>query len=274
MQIDDQSNLRERFSSLYIQGSGIEIGALHNPLQVATTVSVKYIDYKSKAQNEKRYPELGDAYIVETNVIDNGFILASIADSSQDFIIANHVLEHAPDVHGTMLNWSKKLRRNGVLFIAVPIAEKCYDRGRLLTNLQHFQDDYDMYRQKNRELIIQKTREHLVEFISISDRNIRVDNNMKLTDTTPEAIQTRADKLIQRFDSEIRSPVELRYQNIINIHIHSINLIYDIHYHTFSLEAFERYLNYFVSSTGKCFKVLELGKNYDSEIIAVMQKLI
>jgi len=78
-------------------------------------------------RNIKRFPELNASEIVVTDCIDDGFNLTTIPEESQDFLIANHVLEHAPNPIQVLINWTKVLKRNGIFFITVPIGKKCFD---------------------------------------------------------------------------------------------------------------------------------------------------
>ena len=52
---------RALLASKYLSGAGIEIGALHVPLKVGRSASVKYVDRLSKRELRKLYPEL-DSY--------------------------------------------------------------------------------------------------------------------------------------------------------------------------------------------------------------------
>ena len=108
--IDDEFNEKDTIChreeiARDLRGSGIEIGALHKPLKIQKYATVKYLDYKSKIENEQRYPELVDFEIVETHIIDDGFVLNNVELNSLDFIIANHALEHSPDALGTLEKW-------------------------------------------------------------------------------------------------------------------------------------------------------------------------
>jgi predicted SAM-dependent methyltransferase len=52
--------------------------------------------------NRKLYPELKSRKFIEPDIIDDGEKLSRIEDASQDFIIANHFLEHCEDPIGTV----------------------------------------------------------------------------------------------------------------------------------------------------------------------------
>ena len=68
-------------------------------------------------------------------IIDDGFELATIPPDSQDFVIANHLLEHAPNPLQTLLNWHRVLKKNGILFMTLPNGARNFDQGRALPPL-------------------------------------------------------------------------------------------------------------------------------------------
>src|SRR5262249_41579641 len=91
---------RAAIARTYLRGSGIEIGALHRPLRVPSHVAVRYVDRLSTAELRRQYPMLADHELVPVSIIDDGEQLVSLADASQDFVIANHFLEHCEDPLG------------------------------------------------------------------------------------------------------------------------------------------------------------------------------
>ena len=135
----DMVSRRETLAQRFLCGRGIEIGALHKPLTMPKDVRVEYVDYKTLEENRARYPELSAEPIVETHIVDDGFVLSKFEAKSVDFIVANHALEHSPDAYGTLARWAEKTRAGGILYFAVPIADRCFDRGRELTSTR---DDF------------------------------------------------------------------------------------------------------------------------------------
>jgi SAM-dependent methyltransferase len=107
-------------ASRWISGSGIEIGALQVPLEVPSAVSVMYVDRKTVPELRAHYPELAEQELVEPDIVDDGQQLASIADASQDFVIANHFIEHCEDPIAAIANALRVLRRRKPLYLAVP----------------------------------------------------------------------------------------------------------------------------------------------------------
>src|SRR5215218_5051715 len=88
---------REGIAKGYILGSGLEIGGLNAPLRVPGAARVRYVDRAPVPELRKQYPELDGQPLVETDVIDDGERLGTIPDASEDFVIANHFLEHCQD---------------------------------------------------------------------------------------------------------------------------------------------------------------------------------
>jgi GT2 family glycosyltransferase/SAM-dependent methyltransferase len=135
--------LRSAVAGLYLEGTGIEIGALHSPLPVNPTVTVRYVDRMCVADLRKHYPELDSLPLVEPDIIDNGEQLASIADATQDFVIASHFLEHCQDPIGAIKAMLRVVRPGGVVYLAVPDKRYTFDRKRPVTPLEHLTRDHE-----------------------------------------------------------------------------------------------------------------------------------
>lgn len=164
---------RRRTAGRYLRGEGIEIGALDHPLPVPPQAKVRYVDYISKQDSAAKHTQLIPDEIVDVDYLDDGFILATISSASQDFVIANHVLEHSPDPVGALLNWSRVLKSGGVLFFSVPISAKSFDRGRRITTVEHLAEDHALCRSGQSELFQARNLEHYDEYLSISLVTIR-----------------------------------------------------------------------------------------------------
>ena len=61
---------------------------------------------------------------------------------SQDFIIANHFIEHTEDPIGTIKRFLTVLRPQGILYMAVPDKRFTFDLERPLTSLEHLLRDH------------------------------------------------------------------------------------------------------------------------------------
>lgn len=139
----------------HLSGEGVEFGALDGPLQVPQGVKVRYADHMSNEQLKAKYPDLN---AIPVDIVLSDSTLDEIGDGSQDFIIANHVIEHLPNPIGALRTWERKLKDNGVLYLSFPIGEYCPDKGRPDTSLKHLLED-------DRRGTSNACDEHLLAFI-------------------------------------------------------------------------------------------------------------
>jgi predicted SAM-dependent methyltransferase len=133
---------RDAIAARYLQGDGLEIGALHNPLPVPSGARVRYVDRMPVAELERHYPELRGKALVPVDVIDDGEQLASVPDASMDFVIANHFLEHCQDPLGALGTMFRVVRPGGIVYLAVPDKRYTFDVDRDVTQPEHLLDDH------------------------------------------------------------------------------------------------------------------------------------
>ena len=134
---------REVIADTYLSGTGIEIGALTSPLLVPKGASVQYVDRFSVEGLRKQYPELKDWNLVNVDIIEDGERLASIGDATQNFVIANHFIEHCANPILAISNMLRVLKKNGILFVALPDKRQCFDVDRPETTFEHLLKDYE-----------------------------------------------------------------------------------------------------------------------------------
>lgn len=134
---------RRSISFHYLSGKGLEIGALHRPLEVPADAEVSYVDRFNTEQLREHYPELSKYELVEVDIIDDGESLETIPDASVDFVIANHMLEHCQNPIATIRNHLRVLKPSGILYVAVPDKRFTFDRSRPVTSLKHLVRDYN-----------------------------------------------------------------------------------------------------------------------------------
>ncbi|WP_223908824.1 methyltransferase domain-containing protein [Geobacter sp. AOG1] len=133
---------RDAVAATYLKGNGIEIGALHNPLKVGEKARVRYLDRMSVADLRRQYPELAKEKLVNVDIVDDGEHLATVADESQDFVIANHFVEHSQNPLRAIANMFRVLKIDGVLYIALPDKRYSFDVDRPVTPLDHLLRDF------------------------------------------------------------------------------------------------------------------------------------
>ena len=134
---------RSRLANYYLHGDGIEIGALHRPLLVPEIAHVHYVDRMPVAELRRQYAEHSHELFVPVEVIDDGERLDKFSDGSQDFVIANHFLEHCQNPLLALRSMLRVLRPGGVLYLAVPDKRFTFDVDRPVTTLEHLWRDYD-----------------------------------------------------------------------------------------------------------------------------------
>lgn len=134
---------REILSRKYIKGNGLEIGALHTPLKVFNKAKVSYVDHLDTKGLRKHYPELKNFHFVPVKVVDNGEVLKKVKNNSQDFVIANHFVEHCENPIAMLKNQLRVLKKGGVIYWAIPDKRFTFDAIRPLTTIKHLVEDYE-----------------------------------------------------------------------------------------------------------------------------------
>lgn len=219
----------------YIRGSGIEIGALHRPLDIAglPVTEIRYVDRRSAEDLYRTYPELQAYPLTHVDIVDDGETLATLPDESIDFIIANHFIEHTRDPIGTIEKWLRKLRQAGVIFLTVPDKAATFDRERPLTTLPHLiQDSQSSPAQR-----LERDRQHFVEWATFIDK------------LPPEQINERVDFLIE--------------------------IDYSIHFHTFTLQSFLAIVDHLVTEMALPLQLIACADTLrdGDEFIIVLKRL-
>ena len=133
---------REKLSKKYIKGNGIEVGALHTPLKIFNNGKVTYVDRMGNESLRDHYPELGNYKFVKVDIVDDGEELRKIKSNSQDFVIANHFLEHCENPIEVIKNHLRVLKQNGIIYWAIPDKRYIFDSVRDLTTVSHLENDY------------------------------------------------------------------------------------------------------------------------------------
>jgi SAM-dependent methyltransferase len=133
---------RTAIAAVFLHGDGIEIGALHQPLQVPGSARVKYVDRMPAAELRRHYEELAGTPLVEIDIIDDGEQLTTIRNETQDFVIANHFIEHCQNPILAVQNLFRVLKPGGVIYLAVPDKRFTFDANRPCTTVEHLMRDF------------------------------------------------------------------------------------------------------------------------------------
>ncbi len=120
---------------------GIEIGgAAHNPFGLDTVNVDNTADMETiyKLQEVKL---CGEALPVDR--VEDGETLVTFPDSSQDFIVSSHVMEHFANPLAALVAWRRVLRDKGLIYIIWPLPTALpADKGRPITTYGHLRWDY------------------------------------------------------------------------------------------------------------------------------------
>jgi SAM-dependent methyltransferase len=157
-----------RAMARFLQGDGIEIGALHQPLPLGglPIARIRYVDRLPLAGLRGQYPEFAPYRLAPVDILDDGEQLATLAGESLDFIIANHFIEHCRSPLGALRRWLGCLRPGGVIYLAVPDMRRTFDAGRPLTSLEHLLAD----ERAPAEVRAAHDRAHYLEYATCVDR--------------------------------------------------------------------------------------------------------
>jgi len=164
---------RRELASRFLFGEGLEIGPLHQPLAMPPQARARYVDRMQVDDLRREYPELADWDLTPVDVVDDGEQLNTIAEESQDFVVANHFLEHCENPIRTIETHLGKLKPGGLLFYAVPDKRFTFDFRRPVTPLEHMVADYEEGPERSRaEHYEQWTRLVIVEGGESEERTI------------------------------------------------------------------------------------------------------
>lgn len=134
-------NWRREFTQM-LSGAGLELGALHRPMPQHPKMQVSYVDRFGIDELRKHYEELDEYDLVGPDIIDDAQTLASVADESQDFVIASHIIEHLANPIAAIEQWLRVLRPGGHLYLVTPDKRETFDRHRVRTTVEHLILDY------------------------------------------------------------------------------------------------------------------------------------
>ena len=128
-----EANVRRELAARFLRGAGLEVGALQRRLEVPDDCSVMYVDRLVLPDLLAHYPELRGQPLQEPDLIDDGETLAKVQSGTQDFVIANHFLEHCENPIQTLSNFMRVLKGGGILYMAVPDKRFTFDIDRRVT---------------------------------------------------------------------------------------------------------------------------------------------
>ena len=157
---------RRELLSAHLAGTGIEVGPGHAPFPVPAGVSVRFVDRLTSAEHHELFPELPlEMGFVEPDLVADldTDCLRAIESSSQDFVIASHVVEHLADPLAFLDDAHRVLRVGGVLLLLLPDRRCTFDAERAATPLECLLRDHE-------SAATTPDDDHLLEFLLGADQ--------------------------------------------------------------------------------------------------------
>ncbi len=133
---------REPLSHIFLHGHGLEIGALNNPLSVPSNAKTKFVDRLPTEELKKLYIDVDPKSIRHVDIVTDGETLKDVPDNSEDFVIANHMIEHCEDPIGTMRHMLRVLKVGGIFFMTLPDKRFTFDKNREVHSFDHVKRDF------------------------------------------------------------------------------------------------------------------------------------
>ena len=146
------SQIRDFLAQQYLYGSGIEIGALNLPCKVFEGTKVMYVDSKTTEDLIQYYGrEMRGQTVTKVDLVTDAHTLAGIESGSQDFAVANQVLEHLENPLLALENMLRVVKPGGVVFLSLPEKRHTFDAARPVTAFEHILEDYRLGPERSRE---------------------------------------------------------------------------------------------------------------------------
>ena len=126
-----------------LAGVGLEIGPYDQPTVFKSEADVRYLDWKDQAQlaRECTHPDM-IVDIPEIDYVVHSNRYGDYISDKFDYIIANHVMEHAPNMIQWLSDLCDMMLPGGVLFLALPDKKFSFDKYRQDTALSHLVAEY------------------------------------------------------------------------------------------------------------------------------------
>lgn len=108
---------------------GLEIGPSHAPLIAKSDGPVRYVDYALSDELRRNFisAQVDPSQIVDVDIAWGDNRLKDAVGGQVDYVVASHVIEHAPDLVGWLAEIREVLRPGGLLGLAVPDRRFTFD---------------------------------------------------------------------------------------------------------------------------------------------------
>ncbi len=150
----------------FLNGSGVELGPGHHPMPIPYPgVTVQFVDRWQPEENLALFTNLeAGATFPKPDIVANLDVdrLSALADVSQDFVIASHLLEHLADPLTQIGEIHRVLKPGAVVLVLLPDRRHTFDRKRDATPLAHLVADH-----RDRATVV--SDEHIEDYLRKTD---------------------------------------------------------------------------------------------------------
>jgi len=137
----------------YIQGKcGLEIGGPSNVFRKGNPIPVyeeiERLDNCDFSQSTV-WAEHGQTFIIDSErelgktIFCEGSALDQVDDSTYDFVLSSHNLEHFANPVKALMEWRRVLKPGGALILVLPYYRDIFDHQRKPTSVEHMLDDFE-----------------------------------------------------------------------------------------------------------------------------------
>jgi SAM-dependent methyltransferase len=184
--------------------SGLEIGPLVSPIVTPGMGNIEYADHATTADLRHKY--LKDPNIDESKIVDISYVLgekslpeAVGAETSFDYVIASHVIEHVPNLVGWLDDIYAVLNPGGVLSLMIPDKRFTFDIRRQCTTII---DVVDAHIQQLKKPSPRQVYDHFSNFLDVDCHQIWADGNTGTAQTARRNPKTGLDMAINSYTSD------------------------------------------------------------------------
>jgi len=150
----------------FLNGAGVELGPGHHPMPIPFPgVSVRYVDRWQPEENLALFTNLEDgASFPRPDIVANLDVdrLSALADESQDFVIASHLLEHLANPLAQLEDIQRVLKPGAVVVVFLPDRRFTFDRKRSATPIAHLVAEH-------RDRVTVVSDEHIEDYLRKTD---------------------------------------------------------------------------------------------------------
>ena len=148
--------VRRTIARVFVQGGiGVEVGAGTRPWPLPERARCIYGDTRDEAELQNFFSAAGSP----VDKLIDAQTFAGVADTSLDFVMSAHVIEHLINPIGAIEAAMRVLKPGGIFLLAAPDMRHTFDKDRPVTPLEHLISDYQTGGEDTRHI---GCREHLV----------------------------------------------------------------------------------------------------------------